>query len=135
MVLFQIFQRRKRHLAQFLLFSEKNKHIIHSTYRISGGLGRFFSGLGRAGPIFYPKKSAQAGLGPYCILQKPAQAKMGQVKSGLGQNGPNFLAVIVPKWADFVSFLDQNGEVKIIMSLILHLDTGKIQNTYYEIHF
>ena len=57
---------------------------------------------------------------------------MGQVKSGLGQNGPNFLAVIVPKWADFVSFLDQNGEVKIIMSLILHLDTGKIQNTYYE---
>ena len=60
---------------------------------------------------------------------------MGQVKSGLGQNGPNLLAVIVPKWADFVSFLDQNGEVKIIMSLILHLDTGKIQNTYYEIHF
>ena len=60
---------------------------------------------------------------------------MGQVKSGLGQNGPNFLAVIVPKWADFVSFLDQNGEVKIIMSLILHLDTGKIQNTYYGIHF
>ena len=102
---------------------------------VSGGLGRFFSGLGRAGPIFYPKKSAQAGLGPYCILQKPAQAKMGQVKSGLGQNGPNFLAVIVPKWADFVSFLDQNGEVKIIMSLILHLDTGKIQNTYYDIHF
>ena len=47
---------------------------------------------------------------------------MGQVKSGLGQNGPNFLAVIVPKWADFVSFLDQNGEVKIIMSLILQLD-------------
>ena len=60
---------------------------------------------------------------------------MGQVKIGLGQNGPNFLAVIVPKWADFVSFLDQNREVKIIMSLILHLDTGKIQNTYYEIHF
>ena len=60
---------------------------------------------------------------------------MGQVKSGLGQYGPNFLAVIVPKWADFVSFLDQNGEVKIIMSLILHLDTGKIQNTYHEIHF
>ena len=77
--------------------------------------------LGWAGPIIYHKKSAQA--------------KMGQVKSGLGQNGPNFLAVIVPKWADFVSFLDQNGEVKIIMSLILHLDTGKIQNTYYEIHF
>ena len=47
-------------------------------------------GLGRAGPISYPKKSAQAGLGPYCILQKPAQAKMGQVKSGLGQNGPIF---------------------------------------------
>ena len=45
----------------------------------SGGLGQFFSGLGRAGPIFYPKKSAQAGLGPYCILQKPAQAKMGQI--------------------------------------------------------
>ena len=45
------------------------------------------------------------------------------------------MAVIVPKWADFVPFLDQNGEVKIIMSLILHLDTGKIQITYYEIHF
>ena len=66
-------------------------------------------------------------------------------KTGPGQNGPSkkrpgpkwakFLAVIVPKWAYFVSFLDQNGEVKIIMSLILHLDTGKIQNTYYEIHF
>ena len=111
------------------------KRVIYPLIGSSGGLGRFFSGLGRAGPIFYPKKSAQAGLGPYCILQKPAQAKMGQVKSGLGQNGPNFLAVIVPKWADFVSFLDQNGEVKIIMSLILHLDTGKIQNTYYEIHF
>ena len=93
-------------------------------------MGRFFSGLGRAGPIFYPKKSAQAGLGPYCILQKPAQAKMGQVKSGLGQNGPNFLAVIVPKWADFVSFLDQNREV-IKMSMILHLDApGK-----FKIHF
>ena len=57
---------------------------------------------------------------------------MGQIKSGLGQNGPNFLAVIVPKWADFVSFLDQNGEAKIIMSLILHLDTGKIQNTFMK---
>ena len=94
-----------------------------------------FSGLGRAGPICYPKKSALAGLGPYCILQKPAQAKMGQVKSDLGLNGPNFLSVIVPKWADFVSSLDQNGEVKIIMSLILHSVTGKIQITYYEIHF
>ena len=70
----------------------------------SSGLGRFFSGLGRAGPNFYPKKSAQAGLGPYCILQKLAQAKMGQI----------FLAVIVPKWTDFVSFLDQNGKFKIV---------------------
>ena len=46
-------------------------------------------------------------------LQKPAQAKMGQVKSGLGQNGPLFLAIIVPKWANFESFLDQKGEVEI----------------------
>ena len=60
---------------------------------------------------------------------------MGLVKSGLGQNGPIFLAIIVPKWVNFVPFLDQNGKVEIIMSLILHLDTGKIQNTYYEIHF
>ena len=60
---------------------------------------------------------------------------MGQVKSGLGQNGPNVLAVIVPKRGDFVSFLDQNGEVKIIMFLILHLDTRKIQTTFYEMHF
>ena len=36
--------------------------------------------------------------------KKLAQAKMGQVKSGLGQNGPVFLVVIVPKWAYFVSF-------------------------------
>ena len=75
----------------------------------------------------------------------PGGAILYSTKSGPGQNGPskkrpglkraNILAVIVRKWADFVSFLDQNGEVKIIMSLILHLDTGKIQNTYYEIHF
>ena len=83
---------------------------------------------------FYPKKSAQ-GLGHIAFYKKPAKAKMSQVRSGLGQNGLIFLAVIVLKWADFVSFLDQNGDVEIIMSLILHLDTGKIQNTYYEIHF
>ena len=35
----------------------------------------------------------------------------------------------------FCVIFDQNGEFKIILSLILHLDTGKIQNTYYEIHF
>ena len=84
---------------------------------------------------FFP---AWAGLANF-LSQKIgpgwAWAILHSSKTGPGQNGPNFLAVIVPKWADFVSYLDQNGEVKIIMSLILHLDTGKIENTYYEIHF
>ena len=65
---------------------------------------------------------------------KTDPGQIGPNKKRPGPNWPKFLTVIVPKWADFVSFLDQNGEVKIVMSL-LHLDTGKIQNTYYEIHF
>ena len=60
---------------------------------------------------------------------------MGQEKSGLGQNGPISLAVAVSKLSNFCVILDQNGEVEITMSLILHLDTGKIQNTCYEILF
>ena len=66
-------------------------------------------------------------------------------KTGPGQNGPSkkrpgpkwakFFGSYCSKMGRFLSFLDQNGEAKIIMSLILHLDTGKIENTYYEIHF
>ena len=82
-----------------------------------------WAGFFRPGPIFYP-----IWLGPYCFLQKPAKAKMGQVKSDQGQKGPISLATIVPKWPNFVSFLDQNGKFVITMSLTL-------QNTYYEIHF
>ena len=60
---------------------------------------------------------------------------MGQEKSGLGQNVPISLAVAVSKLSNLCVILDQNAEVEITMSLILHLDTGKIQSTYYETHF
>ena len=86
----------------------------------SGGLGRFFP----AWANFLSQK----------ISPGWAWAILNSSKTSPGQNGP-IKKRPGPKWADFVSFLGQNGEVKIIMSLILHLDTGKIQNTYYEIHF
>ena len=64
----------------------------------------FFPAWAGLGQFFIPKNRPRLGLGHIAFFKKPAQAKMGQVKSGLGQNGPNFLAVIVPKWADFCHF-------------------------------
>ena len=89
---------------------------IYAVSNFRGGLGRFFTGLGWA-------VSQKIGPGlSWAILLS--------TKTGPGQNGPIFLAIIDPKWANLVSFLDQNKEVEITMSLILHLNTGKINMNF-----
>ena len=92
--------------------------------RGSGGLGRFFSVLGLAGSIYYPKKSAQVGLG---------LSRIGFDKNRLRPKWATFLAV--PKRADFVSFFDQNGEVEIRLSISKVPDTSfrYRENSKYEL--
>ena len=69
--------------------------------RASGGLGWFFSGLGRAGPIFYPQK-----IGPGW-----AWAILYSSKTGPGQNGPSKKRP-GPKWATFFwQLLFQSGPI------------------------
>ena len=67
-------------------------NVTIQLFKLIARLAVDWAGFFRPGPGWansYPKVSAQAGLMPYCILQKPAQAKMGQIFwQLLFQNGP-----------------------------------------------